>query len=303
MKKLYFALAMFCMALSASAATPPPKVVFIGDYFTYNWTNAFAANPNWINKGVNGSDEVGQGSYEVLARFQTDVIALHPAIVHIMVGAIDSTLSDSESVPYTGPNFAANLAAMVEQARAANIKVVLGLSPGTAAAWDSQMPQINSIVATYGAANGIEVVNYADALCTCVGALGQNIEVANAFQQMTNSIPMGVGPPGYLSTMLPSTAGYAMMTEMAQTAIANEYLTILTGWLSNTGVPNPSTGIQNGATGLNKVWPDAAVQYTPIGYYSDGVQRPQNNTATNEAAGLGSPVTQRSCQSVSRDWL
>jgi hypothetical protein len=75
-----------------------------------------------------------------LARFQTDVIALHPAIVHIMVGAIDSNLSDSESVPYTGLSFAANLAGMVKQARAANIKVVLGLSPGTAAAWDSQMP-------------------------------------------------------------------------------------------------------------------------------------------------------------------
>jgi hypothetical protein len=30
---------------------PAPKVVFIGDYFTYEWTSAFAANPNWINQG------------------------------------------------------------------------------------------------------------------------------------------------------------------------------------------------------------------------------------------------------------
>ncbi len=33
--------------------TPAPKVVFIGDQFTYMWgaTPPFAANPNWINQG------------------------------------------------------------------------------------------------------------------------------------------------------------------------------------------------------------------------------------------------------------
>jgi hypothetical protein len=37
---------------SASAATPAPKVVFIGDSVTLNWTSLFAANPNFINKGA-----------------------------------------------------------------------------------------------------------------------------------------------------------------------------------------------------------------------------------------------------------
>jgi hypothetical protein len=62
-----------------------PKVVFIGDYITYEWASAFAANPNWINQG----DQVpGTGySASTLARFQSDVVSLHPAVVHIMVGA------------------------------------------------------------------------------------------------------------------------------------------------------------------------------------------------------------------------
>jgi hypothetical protein len=32
--------------------TPAPTVVFVGDYVTAEWASAFAANPNWINKGV-----------------------------------------------------------------------------------------------------------------------------------------------------------------------------------------------------------------------------------------------------------
>lgn len=45
--------ALFLSAFfSASAANTAPKVVFIGDEITYGWASAFAANPNWINKGV-----------------------------------------------------------------------------------------------------------------------------------------------------------------------------------------------------------------------------------------------------------
>jgi hypothetical protein len=45
-------LALFLSAaLSTSAATPAPKpkVVFLGDQITMGWTQAFAANPTWIN--------------------------------------------------------------------------------------------------------------------------------------------------------------------------------------------------------------------------------------------------------------
>ena len=79
MNKLYL-LACLVMPLVVNAQLAPnyhrlpapPKVVFIGDYFTYNWTSGFAANPNWINKGINGTDFAGQHSYDTLARFQSD---------------------------------------------------------------------------------------------------------------------------------------------------------------------------------------------------------------------------------------
>ena len=132
----------------------------------------------------------------------------------------------------------------MKQAKAANIKVILGISPGTDYGWDTLMPQINSIVQSYGAANNIEVVNYADALCQCVGALGQNTEVSNAFQQMTTSVPSGaLNAP----TLLPTAAGYALMSKLAEAAIANEYLILETGWLSNVAIPDDNIGLYAGA--------------------------------------------------------
>jgi hypothetical protein len=153
--KLNLAVVFALLCSVANAATPAPQVVFIGDYYTYNWTSAFAANPNWINKGINGNDLDGQTSSDVLARFQTDVVSLNPAIVHIMVGDFDAEISSAASTQYTPPAFAANLDAMVKAATAANIKVILGISPGIGpdGGIGYLLPQIDSIIAAYGAAN------------------------------------------------------------------------------------------------------------------------------------------------------
>ena len=62
---------------------------------------------NWINQGWSGPIPPNcfvtceSGTSEATeARFQTDVINLHPAIVHIMVGADDADADDDASVPY-----------------------------------------------------------------------------------------------------------------------------------------------------------------------------------------------------------
>jgi hypothetical protein len=88
-------LSLFLSALvPAAAATTPSKVVFLGDWVTYYWTSGFAANPNWINQGIPGV--YAGNSSEALAAFQADVVSLHPAIVHIMLGADDaSTATDA----------------------------------------------------------------------------------------------------------------------------------------------------------------------------------------------------------------
>ena len=91
--KVTVALTLFLTALvplAASAATAPkPKVVFYGDGFTLAWTTLAAANPNWINVSEPDnytSDAMGSA----LAAFQSEVVSLHPAIVHIMFGETDS---------------------------------------------------------------------------------------------------------------------------------------------------------------------------------------------------------------------
>ena len=96
---------------SAASAATQPKVVFIGDYFTYLWSSAFAANPNWINEGADGLGVVGGGeqSSQTLARFQSDVVALHPAIVHIMIGANDWFDASPTSLASVAPNLESNL--------------------------------------------------------------------------------------------------------------------------------------------------------------------------------------------------
>jgi lysophospholipase L1-like esterase len=103
--------------------TPTPSVIFIGDSITDLWATGpgkayFSTHPTWISKGVSG-----QTSGQVLARFQTDVVDLHPAVVHILVGTNDVypgwVLGSSD----------ANVTAMVEIAQGSAIKVVLATIP------------------------------------------------------------------------------------------------------------------------------------------------------------------------------
>jgi hypothetical protein len=72
----HFKLALLALVLSAfasakAATTAPPKVVFVGDYITYQWASAFAANPNWINLG--NPEAIWLGSSEqILGGFQAE---------------------------------------------------------------------------------------------------------------------------------------------------------------------------------------------------------------------------------------
>ncbi len=129
---LYLASVVLC-GCSAAIATAndhlqktipdPPSVVFIGDSITAIWGSGqqgpqFAQHPNWIDKGISG-----QKSSQVFARFQSDVIDLHPEIVHILVGTNDVypgwTLQPS----------AANVEAMVQMAQTHGIHVILATIP------------------------------------------------------------------------------------------------------------------------------------------------------------------------------
>jgi GDSL-like Lipase/Acylhydrolase family len=100
-------------------ATYQPKVVFIGDETTSEWP--MANQPNWINKGVPGNTTA-----QMLARFQTDVLDLHPDVVHIMGGANDAIDEDWPMASQCGIDTCMNLGQMAQMAESAGIKVVIG---------------------------------------------------------------------------------------------------------------------------------------------------------------------------------
>jgi GDSL-like Lipase/Acylhydrolase family len=267
-------------SLANAATTAPPKVVFIGDYITYEWASAFAVNPNWINKGDQVPGTGNSGS--TLARFQSDVVSLHPATVHIMVGAYDGYFVSDQSAIYAFQSFLSNLDAMVKEAQAANIKVILGTTPPISTNVSGYVTQINAAIAGYAAAHNIPVIDYADLLCGCASLSTTNpfllySPAANMLMVQAATVPEPNGG------ILPSTAGYAQMTQLAETAIATVNLTLKSGWLSDVGQGESLGG--GGQINVNTVGTPNTVQFTPIGYYSDGSQHPLINTNMQDATG------------------
>ncbi len=93
------------------------RVIFLGDSITESWKPSVPAlfTGDILDRGVSG-----QTTTQMLARFRTDVIDLHPAVVHIMGG-----INDIHSPPGTALT-RSNIESMVELARANGITVVLG---------------------------------------------------------------------------------------------------------------------------------------------------------------------------------
>jgi len=282
-------LALFLSAFfSASAANTAPKVVFIGDWITYGWASAFAANPNWINKGVDDTLYSGPGSSAaVLARFQADVVSQHPNIVHILIGPADANIVyDSMFLLYL-QEFESNLDAMVKEARASNIQVVLGMGSQDFELAGNLEP-INAIIAAYGAANNIPVINYGDPLCGCV----ESSTYMRGYSYTPPIIgtdasgnPLITTPTSSSEAATPTTAGYALMTQMAENAIATIGLTIKSGYLTDVNEPN-GEGVYAPTPNVNTVYPNNVLQFIPQGVYSDGVVRPILNTSFTGTNGI-----------------
>jgi lysophospholipase L1-like esterase len=190
-------------------ATPdPPSVVFIGDSITAFWGSAqqgpqFAEHPNWINKGISG-----QTSTQVLARFQTDVIDLHPEIVHILIGTNDVYPG------WTLQTSAPNVDAMVQMAQANGIHVILATIPPwgcdasqctLSASADSTLSRYDRIntwnawIEQYALSKGIPVVDYHSALLAPDGE--------DYVPDLTSD---GIHP---------SAAGFVVMTPMVESVI------------------------------------------------------------------------------------
>jgi lysophospholipase L1-like esterase len=212
-----------------------PIVVFLGDSITAIWGSGqeglqFAEHPTWIAKGISG-----QNSNQILARFQTDVVNLHPDIVHILVGTNDVYPGwrlgpcDVPAGSQNAIDSPANVTAMVQMAQAADIKVILATIPP----WETDPISVGD--AAYDADPSVGRYALID---TWNGWLRQyasanNIPLADYHTSLEASNHENYIPSLTLDGVHPSSQGYVVMTPVAEEAIAS----VTTG-------PGPSALVQ-----------------------------------------------------------
>ncbi len=183
----------------AAAPAAQRQVVFLGDSITELWG---VARPDlfqhgWVNRGVSG-----QTTPQMLLRFQADVIALHPRVVHILAATNDiagntgpTSMQDTEN----------NLMAMVTLAKANHVTVILGSVPPTKVfAWAPQLwpaPKVaalNAWMKAYARREGLLYADYYSRMAEPDGGM----KAALTFD--------GVHPNG---------AGYGVMAPIARKAV------------------------------------------------------------------------------------
>jgi lysophospholipase L1-like esterase len=107
---------------AANAALPPAqkgRVVFFGDSITDAWSNGkhtFFPGKPYIGRGISG-----QTTAQMLIRFRSDVIDLHPDAVVILAGTNDIAGNTGD---VTQQQIADNFISMAELARANHIRVI-----------------------------------------------------------------------------------------------------------------------------------------------------------------------------------
>jgi lysophospholipase L1-like esterase len=184
----------------------PPKpgenrVVFLGDQITEQWNesgNKFFPGKPYLNRGIKN-----QTTPQMLVRFRQDVISLQPKVVVIQAGTNDVA-------SYTGPStegmIGENITSMVELAKVNSIRVVLASVTPVCDCFKNQTalrPQgkiigLNGWIKDYAASSGSIYLNYYSAL-----ADGRNFK-----KDLTSD------------GLLPNEAGYAVMAQLAEKAIA-----------------------------------------------------------------------------------
>jgi lysophospholipase L1-like esterase len=124
--RMHYDWASLCRYRAENAALrrpSAPRVVFMGDSITELWKIAHPDffSDSYIDRGVSG-----QTTGQMLVRFRQDVLALKPAVVHILAGTNDFA---GNAGPTTLEAIRNNIASMVDLAVANDIRVVLGSVP------------------------------------------------------------------------------------------------------------------------------------------------------------------------------
>ena len=111
-----------------------------------------------------------------------------------------------------------------------------------------------------------------------------------------------VAPPSNPSLEVgevPTAAGYALMTQIAQTAIANLTAKLKSGYLQDMTLVTPDNPYPY--ANQNSVGTGQILQFTPVGQYSDGSTQPQLNSSFAGRGVLGHRATLRRCTRAKLD--
>ncbi|HWE46532.1 MAG TPA: GDSL-type esterase/lipase family protein [Caulobacteraceae bacterium] len=176
------------------------EVVFMGDSITELWA---VAHPGFFTQGRVDRGISGQTTPQMLVRFEADVVALRPRVVHILGGTNDIAGN-------TGPNsldeLQNNIVAMVTLAKARHIQVILGSVPPAAKfTWAPNLSpaphvqKINAWLKTYAARTHLIYADYYSAMAAPDGAMRADLT---------------------LDGVHPNAAGYAVMEPITRKAIA-----------------------------------------------------------------------------------
>jgi hypothetical protein len=187
------------------ASGSQPTVVFVGDQILAGEVQ-YANNPNWTFNPVISGYEGAAGADTTAASF-SNVLLMNPRpnIVVIQDGNIDGEVDEGEGCG-PGPAYFGlcwDWLVMVEEAKAAGIKVIMGnlLPFGPAAnspAIDAQIATINQSIP---------------------GLLNQYHPLLLDFNSALSNGSGGYNPRYSSNGVLPNAAGYAVMTTMIQAAV------------------------------------------------------------------------------------
>lgn len=178
----------------------PRRVVFIGDSITEGWASQrfIADNPHFVGRGISS-----QTAPQMLVRFRTDVVALKPAVVHIMAGTNDVARNTG---PETDAEILGYIVSMVDLAHASGIKVIIAsIPPAADFPWRHGLnpaPTIrglNARLKDFAASHGCIYADYWSVLTDARG---------------------GMKPQYSGDGVHPNAAGYEAMRPVAQAAIA-----------------------------------------------------------------------------------
>lgn len=140
-KNILYAAAAAILALAGMAVegcTPShtgPECVLMGDSITEQWLKyrpEFFENNGFVGAGISG-----QVTGQILARFDEDVVARDPKTVSILCGINDIAQNQGY---ISNEDIAKNIAAMIDKAQAAKIRVILwSVLPSDVLCWKREI--------------------------------------------------------------------------------------------------------------------------------------------------------------------